>query len=352
LTTGSVSEPAVSLVVVCFDGERTIRACLESLLADGEPAREIFVVDNASSDGSRDVIEALAREHPALHVVCSDENLGYAGAVNRVLPACRGRYVGVLNMDLVAEPGWLAPLVAFLDHHPGVGAVNPLLALQDGDTLNALGQAVHVTGLGFNRGLGDARAEVTPDAIAVSGIQGAAFLVRRGLLDEMGGLDASGFLYHEDVNLSWLLRMMGHELYCVPTSAVRHDYSLSMHAEKLFLLERNRIDMLLTHLRPLTGLALAPMLALTETMIWGYALLRGRSFLHAKLRSYRWLWRTRGERRARRRRVQALRVRSDAEVLRSLHWRYAWRQLRTLAGERGAPRRHFGTGSRADRDAA
>lgn len=351
MSAGSEAEPVVSLVVVCYDGSESLRACVESLLADCMPEREIFVVDNASRDDSRDVIAALARDHPGLHVALCSENLGYAGAVNRVLPDCRGRYVGVLNMDIVAEPGWLAPLVTFLDEHPEVGAANPLIALQDGDTINALGQAVHITGLGFNRGLGDARAGVASAPIAIAGIQGAAFLVRRALLDEIGGMDASGFLYHEDVNLSWLLRLMGHRLYCVPSSVVRHDYFLSMHPEKLFLLERNRLAMLLTHLRPITRLALAPMLALTEAMLWGYALLRGPAFLRAKLRSYAWLWRTRGERAERRRRVQRLRRRGDAELLGAMQWRYAWRQLATLATQKGAPRRHFDSGSSIDRGA-
>jgi hypothetical protein len=146
--------PAASLVVVNFNGAGRLTRCIESLLADADPERELLLVDNASTDGSAAEIDTLERQYEGLVVVRNAENLGYAGAVNAALPRCRGRYVGVLNMDLEAEPGWLAPLVDFLDEHPETGAVNPLVVLMDGEQLNAAGQDVHVTALGFNRALG------------------------------------------------------------------------------------------------------------------------------------------------------------------------------------------------------
>jgi GT2 family glycosyltransferase len=214
-----------------------------------------------------------------------------------------------------------------------------LVTLLDGERVNAIGQAVHVTGLGFNSGLGRRRENVGGNPLPVSGIVGTAFLMRRDLLESMGGMDDTGFLYHEDVNLSWLLRIMGFELYCVPESVVRHDYFLSMYPEKLFLLERNRWSLLLTHLHPATLGLLAPALLVTELMLWAYGLLRGPGFLAAKTRSYVWLWRTRRARPERRRRVERLRRRSDLQVLRCLTWRYTWRQFLVLAREQGPARR-------------
>jgi hypothetical protein len=331
--------PAASLVVVNFNGAGRLTRCIESLLADADPERELLLVDNASTDGSAAEIDALERQYEGLVVVRNAENLGYAGAVNAALPRCRGRYVGVLNMDLEAEPGWLAPLVDFLDEHPQAGAVNPLLVLMDGEQLNAAGQDVHVTALGFNRALGQPRGSVGASPFPVSGIQGAAFLVRRELLERTGGMDATGFLYHEDVNLSWLLRMMGYELYCVPASAVRHDYFLSMYPKKLHLLERNRWVLLLSYLEPMTFVAIAPALLLTELMNWGYALLRGPRFLVAKATTWSWLWRSRDALRARRGLARALRTRADREVLSHMRWSYAWSQFATLAGERGVSKR-------------
>jgi GT2 family glycosyltransferase len=335
----SDSEPAVSLIVVNYNGAGSIRSCVESLVAETEPTREVLVVDNASTDASPAELEELQGEHPELQVIRNPENRGYAGAVNGALPRCRGRLVGVLNMDVVAEPGWLAPLVGFLDGHPEVGAINPLVVLLDGEHVNAMGQDIHVTGLGFNRGLGRSRDGLGSQPLPVSGIQGAAFLMRRSLLERMGGMDDTGFLYHEDVNLSWLLRMMGLELCCVPESVVRHDYFLSMYPHKLFLLERNRWSLLFAYLSPVTLGLLSPVLLVTELMLWGYALLRGPGFLVAKARSYGWLWRARPVVASRRRLAARLRRRSDFEVLRHMKWRYAWRQFQALASERGPSRR-------------
>jgi GT2 family glycosyltransferase len=335
-------DPRVSLIVVSYNGADHLRRCIESLLCDPTPSREIVVVDNASTDGSPELLERVQRDHPEIRVVRNAENVGYAGAVNGVLASCRGEYIGVLNMDVVAESGWLQPLLDFLDRHEAAGAAGPMLALSDGQTVNALGQNVHVTALGFNRSLGQPRRSAGDQAERVSGIQGAAFVVRRSILEQTDGMDATGFLYHEDVNLSWLLQMMGLELYCVPTSVVRHDYFLSMHAEKLYLLERNRLALLLAYLEPRTRLRLAPMLLLTEAMLWSYALLKGRRFLAAKARSYIWLWRSRQARAARRQLASGLRRCSDREVLAHMAWGYEWRQFITLASERGAPRKPLG----------
>ena len=336
---------SVSLIVVNYNGRRTLEPCIQSLLGSLGPATELFVVDNASPDGSAELLEAIKGMSPAIQTVSLPKNLGYAGAVNHVLPRCQGRYIGVLNMDIQAEEGWLLPLVEFLDQRPDVAAVNPLLTLSDGQSINAAGQDIHITGLGFNHALGRPRSSMIKEPFSVSGIQGAAFLIRRSVLEEIGGLDDSGFLYHEDVNLSWLLRLMDHALYCVPHSVIRHDYFLSMHAEKLYLLERNRLAMLASYLRPSTWIWLSPFVLLTELVLWSYSLMRGADFLRAKGRAYGWLGRNR--RRIRERRDLALRLRkkTDRMLLSEMMLTYPWRQILTLARETEEPRKPLSSGS-------
>jgi GT2 family glycosyltransferase len=344
-----LSDPAVSLIVVNFNGAKSIRACVDSLFAERSVALQIIVVDNASEDASAAVLQSLTQEHASLEVIRSDRNRGYAGAVNFALPSCRGRYVGVLNMDLIAESCWIGPLVDFLDSSAEVGAANPLITLWDGSTVNAIGQDLHVTGLGFNRGLGRQRSAIGDAPFRCDGLHGAAFLVRQDTLNAVGGMDESGFLYHEDVNLSWMLRMMGLQIYCVPRSVVRHDYFLSMHPEKLFLLERNRWSLLLTALHWSTLVLISPVLLLTEVMLWMYALLRGKRFLAAKARSYRALWNGRRERRSRRADISRFRRVGDFQLLRQFKWGYAWSQFATLALERAEARKPFRSPERPGR---
>ena len=329
----------VSIIVVNYNGGEKLLHCLAALRAASYSEREIIVVDNASTDGSGDALRDEATRHPDLIVVWSEQNLGYAGGINLAMGRARGKYLAVLNMDMVVDSGWLEPLIGFLEEHPKAGAINPLIALEDGARINAMGQDLHITGLGFNSHLGRSIESVSSEPVRVSGIQGGAFAIRRALLKRIGGMDTTGFLYHEDVNLSWLLNLMGFELFCVPHSVVRHDYFLSMYPAKLHLLERNRWAMLFTYLNRSTLLLLLLPLLMTEALMWGYCLLRGWSFLRAKAGSYRWVFRHRRQINERRRLANSLRVLSDWQWLRKLRFTYAWDQLATLGRERGPSRR-------------
>jgi GT2 family glycosyltransferase len=327
--------PRVSVVVVNYNGGKALGGCLDALIA-GSDGVEVLVVDNASSDGSAEIAEAAADRHEAVRLLRSPTNRGYAGAVNVALPEARGDYLSVLNMDVVVDRAWLEPLIAFLDSTPEAGVACPLILLDsDPGRINAAGQDVNVTGLGSNRWLGKPREIAGEEPFEVSGLHGAAFLIRRELLEELGGWDESGFLYHEDVQLSWLLRLAGRDIHVVPASTVRHDYHLTMFPHKLFLLERNRGAMLFADLRLHTRIALSPLLALSELMLWGYCMLRGRSFLRAKLDAYRWIRHHRDRIRERRRFVDSIRRRSDWGLLRGLRWGYPLGQFMTLGRERG-----------------
>ena len=307
----------------------------------GETEVEILVVDNASSDDSAQVAERLASEHDSVRLIRSPTNRGYAGASTSPSPRPLDRIVAVLNMDVVISPGWLDPLVSLLEGNPEAGVACPLILLEsDPGKVNAAGQNLNKTGLGFNRWLGKSRDVAGHESFSVTGLHGAAFVIRKSLLEGIGGWDESGFLYFEDVELSWLLRIAGSEIWCVPASTVVHDYHLSMFPHKLFLLERNRWKMLLADLHGRTRLAISPLLALSELMMWGYCLLRGPKFLRAKGRSYGWVRANRAQIRDRREHVDSVRRRSDWQVLRGLRWGYPLDQFLTLGRERGESERN------------
>ena len=322
-----MSIPSVSIIIVNYNGAAHLSECLDSLAAQQYRDYEVLVVDNNSNDGSPEIV----REHfPDVGLIYSPDNLGYSGAVNLALSKAVGRYIAVLNMDAMVAPDWLEPLVTQLDTDPQVGAVTPkILLYHDPERINALGQNVHITALGFNRAYNH------PDQpgmkpFKVSGLHGAAFLIRRDLLDRMGGMNKDCFLYHEDVDLSWLVQLMGYDIFCVPASTVRHKYVLKMDTQKLFYLERNRVAMLLTNLGWWTLLLILPFLLLTELMMASYCFIKGPSFVQAKLRSFGWIWQRRGHIRERRNLVRSLRHRSDWQVIAGLHLMYEWDQLVTL----------------------
>jgi hypothetical protein len=128
---------------------------------------------------------------------------------------------------------------------------------------------------------------------------------------------------------------MGYDLFCVPQSRVRHKYFLTMYAKKLYLLERNRVKMLLEDFRTISLGMLLPFLLLTEGMMWGYCLIRGKDFLQAKWATYGWLKQQRAQIQDRKTFVNQLRKRNDWQVMRRLRWGYNWDQFLHLGRERG-----------------
>lgn len=317
--------PLVSIIIVNYNGITHLNECLQSLSAQEYPDYEVILVDNQSSDGS---LELAKREFPAVRVVESLENLGYSGAANLGLQYARGAYVAVLNMDVVVEPNWLGPLVDFLESQPQAGAVAPkILLYNDRDKINALGQNVHVTGLGFNRLLHRPAAVADPAPRPVSGLHGSAFLIRKSLLDSIGGMNAANFMYHEDVDISLMVLLAGFDLYCVPASVVYHKYSLFMNPWKLYYLERNRWALLLSTFRWPTLLLLSPLFLLTELMMAVFCLRRGRAFIASKAKAVAWNWQQRQRIRQRRAYVQSLRRRPDRQLVRILRLNYDWDQF-------------------------
>jgi len=313
-----------TVIIVNYNGISHLDDCISSVLKQSYTNFEVIFVDNHSSDGS---LEYARSKFPNLTFVVTDENLGYAGGINRGLAHATGEYIAPLNIDTEVTPNWLGSMVAFLDENLQAGAVTPKVLLFDDRTkINAQGLNIHITGLGFCRNLGKKDdSSVVPEK--VPGVSGCSYLIRRQLLEQMGGAPAWCFMGNDDVIVSWLLRLMGYEIYCLPESIAYHKYNLKMSPEKLFRLEKNRQILLLSTLKPLTLLACLPIFLAVELLIIIYALAKGRSYIKAKLGALASLWRERRHVKQRRREYQLLRKISDFALFRRLKWNLEWAQL-------------------------
>jgi len=315
----------VSVIVVNFNGMPHLEACLSSIGNQTYQDLEVIFVDNASTDGSLDYAR---RRFPNLLIIENKENLGYPGGINRGVAHATGEYIAPINFDTEVDQDWLACMVAFMDENPSVGAVTPKsLLYHDRTKIGTLGLNIHITGLGFARGLGQADSESPHNPLRVAGVSGCSFLIRREILEQMGGLNEDIFMYYDDVDLSWTINSMGYEIYCLPESIVYHKYDLRMSSEKLFSLEHGRLNLLLRYMKPLTFVLCLPALLLTELLVMGYCVARGRRYVSAKLRALvspfkdiRRLVKKRSE-------AQRLRRISDFQLLSRLQLNYEWRQL-------------------------
>lgn len=317
-----------TIVVVAYNDATTLKACIDSLRSvTGSP---IIIVNNASSDATATIARELAIRTARVTVLDAPRNGGYAYGANLARTHIDTPYLAVMNADCTATGDWLTPCVAAMEADPHIGACSPTVGLTHSDQLNAEGLSIHKTGFGFNRNLGNAISSAATEPIPTPGLQGAAFLIRTEALDAVGGWYEGGFLYHEDVELSWALRSAGYTTWHIPTPPMLHDYSLTMSKEKFFLLERNRIEMLTVYLHPMTRLMMSPALIAAEIAVWIYALRAGSGLGRAKIRSYRSVLSRRSTRRQRRAQVRSFRTVSDRTLLGIMSWRYPRDQMATL----------------------
>jgi len=214
-----------SLIVIVWNGKAFLSACLDSILSECTADDEVIVVDNGSTDGSADYV---SQHYPQIRQLRLQGNFGYAGGANRALSVARGRYLFLLNQDMVLEPGWLeAMLNAFRQYGDTVLGCKALTT--DERVLHAGGRIAWPLGLPSHRGhleADDGRWDAMED---VDYVNGAAWGFSRTVLERVGWLD-EGFWpgYYEDVDFCFRARDLGVRVLYNPEAVVVHRESMSL----------------------------------------------------------------------------------------------------------------------------
>ena len=223
--------PDVSIVVVSKDSGADLPVSLESAVRQRGVAGETLLVDNASSDGSREV---AARFGGAVAILALPENVGYAAAMNAGIEATTGRYVLALNPDCRLEPDFAAILARRLDAPDAadVGSASGRLYRAEGPDLSrsplldSAGIRFTASGRHFDRGAGKTASGRFVREEEIAGASGAAGFYRRAALEDAriatGYFDADFFLYREDADLAWRLRSLGWRCLYVPSAVASH----------------------------------------------------------------------------------------------------------------------------------
>ena len=229
------------------DGLRHLDACIEAVLAQElEGGFEVVMVDNGSSDGS---VAHVRQRFPRVRVIEAGRNLGFAAGNNLALRELETEYGVLLNNDTRARPGWLAALVAAADSEPRAASVQAKLVFADRPAvIQSAGSLLLSDGSAGDRGAGepdDGRYDRREEIFAACG---AAALYRREALAEAGLFDEGFFMYYEDTDLSWRLRLAGWKVLFEPGAVVEHVHAASSSAGSAFMrfhADRNRLLMVL-----------------------------------------------------------------------------------------------------------
>lgn len=331
-----MTAPAVAIVLVTFDGTRYLDRLWASLQAQRYPAERtrLIVVENGPE---RLAARWFGERAPAALVLVPGTNTGYAGGnalgMRRALDD-GADYVVVVTQDTHLEPEALGELVAVAEAHPGAGAVQPKLLRREPDgrvVIHSRGNALHYLGVGFVGGDGEPDRPLVVQPIAYA--SGAAVLYRAQALRAVGTFDAALFMYHEDSDLGWRLRLAGWECLLAPDAVVHHDYDFARPAwkRKWYYVERNRWINVLTHYHAATLVLLAPALLAFEPVGLLYAARSG--WLGERLAVYGFFLRPSSWRdlAAKRRAVQALRRRPERDLVPWLSSRFAFGPVSTAA---------------------
>lgn len=210
-----------AIVVPNWNGDDSLAACLDSLLAQTVPT-EIVVVENGSVDGSRKLLE---EKYSQVTVLVQEVNLGFAGGVNVGIEyAIEQGYeaVALFNNDAVADKDWLKNLLSGLTD-PTVGITTCTFMSADGAHLDSTGDLFTNWGLPYPRGRGETPSGQYDQQLDVFGASGGASLYRTSMLQEIGLFDEDFFAYYEDVDISFRAQLAGWKVRYVPAAVAYHD---------------------------------------------------------------------------------------------------------------------------------
>jgi GT2 family glycosyltransferase len=268
----------ITAVVVSFADATASKGAIQSLADQSHAPVELLVVDNDPRGATAEALTArpISANTRILH---SGANLGYTAAANLAARQASGEWLFFLNPDARACRDCLERLLEAVEDD--VAVVGAQVLLPDG-RVNAGDNPINIVGISWSGGYGRPR-EHGParDTAAVSG---AALLVRRDAFLEIGGLCPYFFMYVDDTDLAWRMRLSGRRVRYCPEAVVVHDYEFEKGAHKWFYLERNRVWALLSNLQLRTLVLLAPALLVCEAIILVRAISEG--WLTEKVRAW------------------------------------------------------------------
>jgi GT2 family glycosyltransferase len=309
----------VAIIILTYNSERYFRPLLDSLRQQDEAglAVKIIVIDNASVDGSIDIIK---NEYSEVLVIQNKENLGFAAGNNVGLKYAINNgfdYTVLLNQDIRVDKDWLVYLAKSFDENKNLGAVQPLIRrFPVTEKINTAGNIFHYLGIGFSGYDGCLVEEVKPMAKEINYASGAAMMLAIPVLKKIGLFDESFFMYHEDTDLALRLKFAGYKIFLNPKAQVYHQYEFSRSIKKFYFIERNRYVLLLKFYKWPTLFLILPAFVFLEAGMFCQSIFTG--YFLERLKAYKYFFSLKNLKDIllKRKVIQKTRLLSDRQLLR------------------------------------
>lgn len=227
------SEPALSIILVCWNNKAYLDPCLQSLYETGmRNSFDVVVVDNGSTDGSQ---QMLKEKYPEVKIIQNTSNLGLGKASNQGIEATQGRHILLLNNDTIVNGAAFDTMVDFLEQHPKVGAVGGKVLNPDGSVQSCYNyfstlweEFLIATRLGELSRPGYPSVLEGNEIKSVDWMTSACLMVRRAAFHQIGLLDESYFIYGDEADLQYRLKKAGWDVYFLPHATTIHYGGRSM----------------------------------------------------------------------------------------------------------------------------
>lgn len=213
----------VSIIIVNWNGLSDLKDCLQSLEWIDYPNREIIIVDNGSTDGSKKYIKDQKLRIKNLALIENKKNLGYAEGNNIGVKKAKGDLLLLLNNDTIIENDFLSPLVEKMMSDPSIGALQPkILQYPNNKLIDSVGSYFIKTGFLYHFGHNKPDQKKYQRASAVFSMKGACMLLRKSVIDKTGLFDTDYFAYFEETDLCMRIWLAGYKIRYYPQAVIYH----------------------------------------------------------------------------------------------------------------------------------
>jgi hypothetical protein len=250
-------KPIISIIIPCFNAEKYIKNCLSSILKSNFSGLEVIVVDDGSTDSSRNMLASLAKQvetgrymsrnsgtkqmeingnisrsmfrpegayfakHVSFKVIFNNQNLGAAKSRNIGTKIAQGKYIFFLDADTQIEKGFLKAILSAFKKDSKIAAIQAKLLLGKTGKVDAIGHFLSPFGFPYEIGHGEPEKKYQEGKIIFAG-RTAALAVRKKVFEKIGGFDKDYLIYGEDTDLCWRIWLAGYQVYYLPQAKVYH----------------------------------------------------------------------------------------------------------------------------------